>query len=376
MRSMRLPGLGLGLALCLIGTPAVATPGWSPPARVWDGPYATPAMVVSPNGRVHLAARGETGIWVLTRHAGTWTRERLTRDVRDPDAEPRPVATWAHSPAIARDPVDGSLVVVYILLDEAGGTGGCNNDLAMRVRTGTGWSPERRVATHACPSAVSVAMRDGRIWIAVGERDLEYVNVELLTRIGGSWASELVSDRSSFPTGIGPGEPALAVGADGLPRLAYRVGSSIRFAIGTRPAGGLHKELVRWGSSPFDGGAPALALTSRGDPRLAWTSSAGTWYAARDADGDWAMDVVDDRHVDVALALERGGRPHLAIADGGLGVWHTWRSGGTWRTERLAARSSPELGGIGIDRDGRGAVSFQHGDTWEDATVWFTRSAG
>jgi len=92
---------------------------------------------VDASGRAHVVARGGDGIWYLVRNDGAWTRTRIARDREVNPAGPgEPFMELKVSPRIARDPVTGDIVVVFLRFVEDGSTP--SSPSAIRYRQGDG----------------------------------------------------------------------------------------------------------------------------------------------------------------------------------------------------------------------------------------------
>jgi hypothetical protein len=326
------------VALLLAVTTVNAAAGWTKPVMVYDGNYKDPSMVVGAHGHVHVAARGDSGIWYLTNSSGTWTRTRLTKDI-DPGTDREQAAMF---PSIAIDPSNGQITVAY--------SRGIYNDgyvaITWRTLAHGVWSAPQDVPHSSGADRISLAVRKGRLAIAAEiNPNSRPPSVKFFTMVGGTWTSEAftsgIEDRPSSSA------PSLALDADGRPRIAYvRAGSQewrqggasveLWYARGTTRSGGFVKAKVAPSGKSYPAQRVSLALTADGSPRIGWSAPKGAFYTYRNATGWHTQQVKKGTATDVHLILDGKGHPRLALSFEGAGVWYATRSGGAWRALQLA----------------------------------------
>lgn len=364
------------LAMAMVGSGAQAA-GWSPVERV--GSYGEGSLLVTPKGRVQLAVRGEDGLFHLVRRAdGSWARTRLTRDVLElNDGGFVDLHVHAHVPALARDSQTGNLALAYYEAVEDGSTGGCSGGLEVERRIDGAWTaaePVRGVdgCTGGYPSLVS---RGGELWLASGVWRFYgmWQNSALLWTEDGGWHGRLVQPSNAMDLD-GPSDAVVAVAPDGRIHLAYSATGSVRHASTTDPTASLDREPVAYTAHRAAG--VAMVLDRAGRPVIAWSGPNGASFARQTAAGTWQVEQLPWATVDLALALDAHGRPHLLLAQGTAGVRHAWRTPDGWRSERIDTRSSRMVAGLAFDRSGRMIAAWQHGQSWKAPTMYLRRLAG
>src|SRR4051812_3436917 len=174
MRHVTASAVAIAAAL-LLSVAGIASAGsWSEPKLIWDGPYRSPSAVVDEQGHVFVAARGNSGIWLLTNRSGTWQRTRLTRDQGDIHGE---------NPQLARDPWDGSLTVVYTRY-----TLDCcpsNSDIRFVTNRGGSWSLPATIP--GAQAAGSVVVRNGVTAVAARTGIYDESAIAFITNASGHW---------------------------------------------------------------------------------------------------------------------------------------------------------------------------------------------
>lgn len=328
---MRFALLAATFALLLIAAPVAAVTGWGPPTRAVPsiGPLS-PSAVRDAAGNVHVAwieddRSQPAGIFYATNTRGTWHKERVTTgDVFpahpsigldsaghvyiafnrvtcvDPDCNDatsrifvannksgswsvnaRTPGPWDVTPSLAVH--NDKLYVAYEkqLFSPYGNT---DSGVWYATNAGGAWT-ETQVASAFGKCYVTQfpslgVDANGKLFIAYeGPRGAHQgcahgysAGMRLATNASGSWVRTTVST-NAFDTA-----PALALGADGQPRIAFmRVGVGIEY---TRRTGS------GWTGLSFIGvgETPAMVLDAHGVPRVAWESS-GEFYAVRSGSG-------------------------------------------------------------------------------------------
>jgi len=340
--------------------------GWTAPVMVWNGDYSQSSMVVDRHGHVHIAARGDSGIWYITNRTGTWTRARLTQDVANTYGK-----VTDTDPHIALDRSDGSLTVVY--------TRTTPRDyipqwtLRYITNRSGGWSSPRDIPGMW---AQSVVVRNGAIAIATPVVVMccvgDFHAASFVTNASGHWTTASVGtpthDSSRTPYAL-----SLALDSQGKPRLVFVKDDRVRYARGTTKLGSFVYETVAT-VNVVDSIATSIALDGQDRPRIAYANGAGTRFASRDASG-WQIRSLTgfaSEVTDVRLVIDGGGHPCLALAMGPAGLGYFTKSGGAWHSQRLDARPVRVLGGLALGPNGRVNVLYQRGQT--TPRLWFTHS--
>jgi hypothetical protein len=301
-------------------------------------------------------ARGRTGVWYLTDAGGDWTRVRLTRDGD----------TAAGDPQIARDPVDGSLAIVYV--DWLPDDGGVNTRMYLtRHPAGAGdWSAPRRVP-GASLWQPSLVVRDGVVAIAAAVGMV--ADVAFLTDATGRWTRDDI-DVAGERAAEGP---SLALDRQGRPVIAYMVhgahpkANAIRLAQGTTRSGAF--STTRVVAEPGVQG-PSLVIDEQGRARFVIDADAGTYLARPGASG-WQLRRVWRDGQDSQLLLGPDGRYRIVgLRDDG--ALHAWAASGTsagWRRTQLSTHPTEDVTFAVSPSDGRDHVVDQVGER-----LWYTRS--
>jgi hypothetical protein len=356
------------LAVVLLSAPVSAASGWTPPQRVWDSAYSEPSMAVDGRGAVHIAARGWNGLWYLTNETGRWTRARLTRDRVHDGGTSR-----AGSPAIALDPSDGSLTVVYVAAD-----GSCcpgNSALAYVTNRHAGgpgaWSAPRSIPTAGGPEVLdpSLVVRRGVIAIAASVGLYDATSVLFVTNATGRWTHQMIRATGERWAG----QPSLALDRQGRPVIAYQVhgayakANAIRLARGTTRTGRFATQLAV--AMPGAQG-PSLVLDAKGRPRFSFGADDGTHMARRTSSG-WRVRLVWQGGHDSQMLLGRGGQPRIVGVreTAGTGVWFAAWSSGAWQRTRLTTHPADEPTLAVGKAPARDHVAYVVG-----ARLWYTHS--
>lgn len=347
----------VAVAILLSSGAALGAPGWTTPAMIWDGDYSSPSMAVDSHGHVHVAARGDTGIWYLTNKSGHWTRVRLTTDIATSDGN-----ILGEHPQIGRDPSDGSLTVVYLRVDSTSVPSGA--ELRYVTNRSGAWSPPRSIPATGHMGVPSVVVRHGVIAVASGSGfgdETGTTTVEFITNASGHWTHAFLGPERVN----GPEQPSLALDSHGKPRIAYLQGGLVRYARGTTTIGSFVKETVYTIDRSV---APSLTLDADGHPRVAFASD----FAYRDGSG-WHPDALPMLS-DVRLTSDGHGKPSLLMAQesNGLSYWHWASLSGDPTSVVLDTHSVSVLGGIATGPSGRIYVVYQRGGA--NPRIWFSHT--
>lgn len=345
--------------------PAVASDGWSTRQRVGEAAYEHPSMVVDDQGAVHIAARGDDGLWYLSNETGSWTSTRLTQDRVHADG-----TESAGAPRIARDPADGSLVVAFVTYP-GGDCGWCHrlSYVSDQHPGGPGaWSTPQDIPSgrNAVLSPTGLVVRRGVISVAASVGQLAN-RIRFFTTVTGEWTHEdiRVSGASTVEA------PSLARYRDGRPVMAYTVfptglrDAVLRLAVGSRPSGGFTTTRVAadWGIVNA-----SLALDAHGATRVAWDDE-GTSVARETAAG-WSMRHVWRDSQESRLQLGPGGRARVVGLRGERPeLWYAARSAGAWHETRLTRHATHQVA-FAVDRsDGDSHVVYPMG-----GQLWYTHT--
>lgn len=358
------------VAIASVASPVMAATAFRQPELVSLG--ITESSLVIAGGRPHIAARGEHGIWYFTRENGAWTGQRLTYFPGDSNSPTH------GEPAIAMDPVDGSLTIVFERRVPEDLVGGCEN-LGLRSITNRSgdWSEfSERVgddeADSHCMMDPSLVVRDGSMYVAGGVGTVPVPGapqrVRYLTNVTGDWTSEDVR---------GSRWASLALDSSGNPHIAYQrrfvsdedeVTWNIVRARGTSPTGGFVKDKIADG---VDLVSPAsLALSSADKPRVTWSEPDGIHYAVRTSSG-WSDETIAPNLSVTDLVIDPFGIAHMTASGAGR-LWYLTgpQDGGAGDFDIVdVTAGEPSRGGLDVGPNGIVQTSFQRGDD-----LWWVRS--
>ena len=198
-------------------------------------------------------------------------------------------------------------------------------DRAVWLKTGSGgaWTT-RRIATNTGGTAVSLARgATGRLYVAFSTGITGKVRIAVATNASGKWTTAYATPGAVATRDV---SPSIAVDAHGKVQVAYEErtpatsASSIRYV--TNATGPWVRSLISSGSAARVG--PRLALTSGGDPRIAYWmedlgggGSLGIRLASRSG-ATWSTRTITTDRYDAspALAVDPQGHAHLLWARG------------------------------------------------------------
>lgn len=243
---------------------------WSPEREIDTSPSTrdrSPSLAVDPQGVLWLAWSGFDGtdeeIFFSRWGEGGWGKaQRVNRDDASPDL-------YDESPHLAIGG-DGRPWLVWV-----GDGGGLDDEIFYARWEGDGWSEEGLVSADDFSSDLMPTLaidERGRPWVAwSGEYD--GMSGVLYSRWEGEgWSPESLVDIPSSL--LGGGEPALAMGPRGEPRLAWttydRQGSYIAYSRWEGSGWGRPQEITREGL-PI---SPALMVDGEERPYILWVRSA------------------------------------------------------------------------------------------------------
>lgn len=353
---MRFALLAAMLGVLFVAAPGAAVTGWGPPTRVVASVSPlSPDAVRDEDGYIHVAWledwTGIQGIFYATNRSGSWVRERVTSgdnfyarpsigvdstnhayiafarlSCSDPDCDVtsriwvanNKSGSWSVNPRTAGDTdLEPSLVVhndkLYIAFTRQHFPlyGAADSGLWYATNAGGSWA-ETQVAPAFGKCFVDQFPSldidgNGKLFIAyTGPRGAHQgcgrgygAGLRLATNVSGSWV------RTNISTNLNDVSPALVLGADGRPRVAFmRAGTGIEYRRQTGSG---------WTALSFvgDGETPAMVLDRNGVPRLAYELS-GEYYAVRSGSG-WVKKHVYSGPVDQGT----WSGPDIIVSDAG-----------------------------------------------------------
>jgi hypothetical protein len=317
---------------------------WVAPVRVVQGRFTGIDVVVDGDDRVHLVATGNGGVWYATDRSGTWTSTLILGDTGRFFYEQPTITLDARDRvfiAVLRHPYEVGDLGIWSVTDRGRARGTFPSTPTRLARPGNG-SPSLRVDdAHLFLAAV-----DG--WCCIGDG-----RVRLGTDATGSWTWTPVSDGS---------DPSLAIGSDGLPRLAFSSEglsgpAGIVLATASSVAAGFSLSKVP-GTRSRDGD-PILALDGRDRAHVAWGGfGMKVQYARRSTAGWTPAATVSDGTGFVAFGfdLDSLGRPSVALAGSRVAV--KVLSGGAWRESTIATSTDAREVVLSRALDGRVVVAW------------------
>jgi hypothetical protein len=367
--SMRMALAASLVAIISIASPVMGATAFRQPQLVSPGMVEASLVVIG--GQPHIAAVGEHGIWYFTRENGVWAGQRLTYFPGDRNSPTH------GEPAIAADPVDGSLTIVFERRQARTFAGGCGI-LGLRSLTNRSgnWSAQSdyvgdQEAPSVCMTDPSLVVLDGHIYVASAVRGPVVPNppqrVRYLTNVTGDWTSEEMR---------GGQAASLALDSHGNPQIAsqryFRVNEdevtwTVWRARGTTPTGGFVKDKV---ADVTDLASPAsLALSSSDKPRVAWSEPDGVHYAVKTSSG-WDEALIVPGLVVTDLVIDSFGMAHMSASGGG----HLWyltgpQNGGAGDFDAVDVTAGTPSA-IDVGPSGVIHIPFQRG-----GDLWWVRSS-
>lgn len=347
--NVRYAAVAATLFLVVNATGVSAVTGWSGPTRVFSGTYREVSMAVDANGKVHAAARGDSGLWYLTNRTGSWTRARLTTNRLD---------GWDGTPSIDVD--DSNRVHVaftrHTCLDCTPRSEQDVYYLSDRDRP-AGTFPEEATWIDQ-GEAPSLEVVNGKTYLAYAHwrpgTELDVIpEVRFLTNATGPWTNVRVADHAT--------NPSLRVASNGRARIAYQGEyGEIGYAAAASLRGNFGTE---WLPATEGGVKPRLALDATDRPHIAWTSNeasargGGTYYAKK-LRNTWIGGRFTTIKWDVKLATDSLNRPHLAVLGPVEGVYYYRAVNGSLTRQTLSAPTIATSVAIRIGRNGKPVVLY------------------
>lgn len=326
--------------------------GWTAPLHLGGGGTFGLSIAVDPSGHPHIATSYAVGVVHRTNAGGAWEVEEIAR-YQDPHG-------YGY-PDIAMD-ADGSMAIAYNRLDDLGELGLFPSGTFVTTNAGDGWSDGKLV--EDATERASVALRDGTVHAAFSQATGWELDCEFPPALRyATVTADAISVQTVSEDG---GRGLLALAPDGMPRIMfgtacpgadtapvwYAVGSSEGFVVEPVPGllgqdnaidmatgvdGTVHLLFRRMttvgylalasdGLTPTvqlmpDADAAALAVDDQGGVHVvAFVDGALLYAAGRDGNFVVALEpiplaqVSPDSLVDIAVVVDRAGRPHVVYA--------------------------------------------------------------
>jgi hypothetical protein len=306
--------------------------GFGTPVEVLTGQFRDVSEVVDSTNHVHIAATGRHGLWYITDRGGSWIHTRILHDLVN--------KSWVE-PSIALDTNDR----VYISVAQSA----CD-DCTPGSSTGIYYLTDKgraRGTFPISPTRIAPARSgEGTLKVSNGHLFLSFVKpccmpgprpkVLLRTNATGGWTTVQIAPHGD--------QPALRIGSDGRPRVAFDKAAGIFYAVASSPAGSFAKFHVP-GTTNADVAAQ-LAIDASGRPHLAWfhdtLTTSDIWYGWQSSAG-WQgpIQVAPNTHGGfMAFDLDSLGRPN--VVHGHHTLKNLVLSGGTWHATVVASAAGAE----------------------------------
>ena len=280
---------------------------FSTPARVLGGQFWYGLdMGVDPGGHVHLVTSGlhagKAGLWYGTDRSGAWVFKRILAWSAG--------TFWVH-PSLAIDAAGR----VHIAVEKAGciectiapAKGIWYLSDVGRARGTFPAQPIRLTADGTAQPSLRVA--DGHVFLVfAGNPDLALKAVKLRTNATGGWTTTIVAAKGT--------EPALRLGLNGKPRVAYRVAGGLRYAVASTLTGGWTRLVVPGtDASDLD---PRLSIDDKNGAHVAWVDASDAVpvinHVSRSG-GAWSFIMTATEGTHHALSVDKPTKPWVAVAD-------------------------------------------------------------
>jgi hypothetical protein len=195
--------------------------GWTAPALIAPGEFDDLALTIDNDGSAHVAgavaigAGDSRGIWYMTNKSGGWIAERVTRAPAGQDGE-----EYDGEPDIAVD-ADGTVWIAFTRYNCGGCTPTISNAIYVTNKKGGAWSePEQIAGSQAYAPSLAAANGIAHLAYAFNQLPGQPLNPSYYATNGsGDWvATRIASDTA---------HPQLAIGPDGVPRVAYATPSGV-----------------------------------------------------------------------------------------------------------------------------------------------------
>jgi hypothetical protein len=299
---------------------AAVPPGWSGPTRVVTTPSQPRySMVVDGAGKTHIAAE-DSGIVYATNAGGPWTECRISSG-NDRDPSIAHDGTRVHIAFARRD--SGELGI-RTASGTPGGSGSCGWDVVLR-HDGNATKPA--IGAHAGTIHIAFRTADGRLRYKRGDWDAT------------SWTVHQIVDSTCCQSA-----PALAMTAEGSPRIAYGDSSADGLRYAAPSGSSWNKRRVQRGrilhvalvldhtNDPWNGNQPGNA------PSIAYVvKNAGTYKARKSGSGTsgaWSFRYFGRYFAPPDLATESN--KSVTIYGQGGKIWATSESGAIYVERKIS----------------------------------------
>lgn len=350
-----------------------ATPApvaWPAAKHISGGGFSQPAVAVDAAGSVHIAATAadNEGIWYLTNVSGSW----VTQQVVAPWYSDLEEIGMVGQPAIAVDPTDGSVWIVFVYwrcIDCA--PGGSAGIFLINNVAGTWSEPVQRESDPAV--SPSLAVRDGRVYLAFelpGLYGHRYGPILFGTDVSGAWQRQQIVQAGE--------QPNLVLNTDGRAGVLFAGANAMRYAH-QKPNGSFVIERV----SGTDGVVGALWFsllavdTVTGDSWAAWTGgTAGVhpvFLAKRGADG-WSDPIAAIPDGDLSGFGVRDGVVQLTAEKSTGGLIYASNGSGAFVEQIVdASRTYWDDAAFALLPTGRPIVVITRETPGNDSGIWFLK---
>ncbi len=330
---------------------ASAATGWKGPNIVFDGRHRQVSMAVDSAGKVHAAASGKDGLWYLTNRTGSWVKTRLTT---------KPLDGYDGWPSLSLDD-DSRVHIVF----ERQTCLGCvpGGDAALRYLTDSG-RPRGTFPSSATFLAYgnrpSLQVVNNKMFLAYATclcYPEQYENpLYFMTNVTGSWQTTEVWSWGDTPS--------LKVANDGGVTIAFADEGELYWATTLTDGGRPTYDFlyVDWlGTSKAR--QPSLALDSRDNPHIAWTTDGtsaeggGTYYA-KWSGTRWVGGRFTTTKWDVDLTLDANNKPHMVVLPPTAGVYYFRRVNGVLKAQTLTSTAVVDSAAVALGSTGKPVVLY------------------
>jgi hypothetical protein len=338
--------------------------GWTAPALIAPGEFDDLALTIDNDGSAHVAgavaigAGDSRGIWYMTNKSGGWIAEQVTRAPAGQDDE-----EYDGEPDIAVD-VDGTVWIAFTRYDCGGCTPTISNAIYVTNNKGGSWSEIEEVAgSQAYGPSIAAENGIAHLAYAFGQMpEQPSYPSHYATNASGDWVATRIAS--------GAAHPQLAIGPDGVPRVAYATPSGV--TVGYFPGA----DATSFTDVPGPSGevdALFYSVDALGRTHLVWMGpSLPMHHVFQDTDGTWSEPaaVANDRlRLDAVAGLADGSLISSArsLDEAVLGPYFT--KGLSAEATRLASGETTMT-----DVAVHGAINFVYSYAGDQAVhgIWYT----
>jgi hypothetical protein len=297
---------------------------------------------------------GETIPTYALESATSWARlpdapvpARIADRGRNSDPAHTELLVWLLS-SIALDP-SGGPHVAWTYTNDTSVVGPTYTSINYASRVGGVWTTEAAGPEHGEAPSLDIDGA-GRPFVAYATGTTQYstaVGIHCAGKDAGVWTVTVV-DSPAY-------DPSLRLDPAGVPHVAYDGPNGVRYASLGRTG---------WTSEPVapSGGWASLAITSAGEPRIAYLDSHFHVAYAERIQGVWSTSVADSTSggdVEPSLALSPTGEPRISYeSQGNFRPWFAERNGGTWTNVVIDPAHDGYYPQTGVDPLGRVFVAY------------------